>query len=403
MQQTVEATPDILAALNIIKDELQDHIDPLFTVKFNEGRSKVAFMSELEKYLNANPDNSIASISIRDLADYDEGEFKIDQFKFGGIDNINAVHQKVVDKMQRRKRVEEKLSKALDLGLISDEMFLDANNLLKGEDSEKFESGLDSITLPNDKGEDQDYSEEQLREHAKNTSLANLEGIIKNSDNPVLRELAHQEIKRREVEEHIQDDKKIEKSVVIESLEDDLPVEILKGCVMYYPQINKEKWNAELRKLIPEDITIEYESDPHITILYNLEHEKINVDEIRSVIQEITDHQLINFNLQPISVFENDKDVVKIGINDFRVLTQLNALLRERFPYQSNFPDYNPHITLAYVNKGEGERFKGISINPENWGLENNTDGIIVYSSPEKEKTLITETGKIIIPERRTV
>jgi hypothetical protein len=55
-------------------------------------------------------------------------------------------------------------------------------------------------------------------------------------------------------------------------------------------------------------------------------------------------------------LFENEKyDVLKfevVGDN----LHETNADLK-KFPHTTSFPDYNPHLTIAYLKKGEGSKY----------------------------------------------
>jgi len=64
----------------------------------------------------------------------------------------------------------------------------------------------------------------------------------------------------------------------------------------------------------------------------------------------------IEVNLSGISIFENPEfDVVKFDVNS-KLLTKLNTLMKQ-LPHTSTFPEYHPHITIAYVKKGEGNKY----------------------------------------------
>jgi hypothetical protein len=52
-----------------------------------------------------------------------------------------------------------------------------------------------------------------------------------------------------------------------------------------------------------------------------------------------------------------DYDVVKLSLRSPE-LTRLNAWCRARYAYTSNFPEYLPHVTLAYVLPGYGQKYK---------------------------------------------
>ena len=65
----------------------------------------------------------------------------------------------------------------------------------------------------------------------------------------------------------------------------------------------------------------------------------------------------INIKLVDVSCFENEKyDVVKFGVES-NELTILHEWLKHSFDYTSDFPDYNPHITIAYVKPDMGKKY----------------------------------------------
>lgn len=50
--------------------------------------------------------------------------------------------------------------------------------------------------------------------------------------------------------------------------------------------------------------------------------------------------------------FSNENDVIKVNVEDLNGnLTQLNKLVKSNFEYQNDYPDYKPHITIAYAKK----------------------------------------------------
>ncbi len=63
-----------------------------------------------------------------------------------------------------------------------------------------------------------------------------------------------------------------------------------------------------------------------------------------------------------LSCFENnnDYDVVILELKDNeikRVLSKLNKGFSEKYNIQSDYPVYTPHVTLAYVGKGNGKKY----------------------------------------------
>jgi 2'-5' RNA ligase len=102
------------------------------------------------------------------------------------------------------------------------------------------------------------------------------------------------------------------------------------------------------------------ENDHHITALYGLY--KTTADK---VIKKLKNEFLgpVNLELGRISLFKVNKDedpydVLKIDVIS-EDLIKINTFLRESFPYKSDYPDYKPHLTIAYCNKNQADKFKG--------------------------------------------
>jgi 2'-5' RNA ligase len=121
---------------------------------------------------------------------------------------------------------------------------------------------------------------------------------------------------------------------------------------------------------------------PHTTILFGLHHD----NDLPNLVKEylIPFDELNDIYVKNISLFENEEcDVVKMDIKS-KDLKKMNKKLRDNFEYTSDHPDYHPHLTIAYVKKGKGEKYTTkIS---DKIKLEVNK---YVYSSPEFKKTTI--------------
>jgi len=107
------------------------------------------------------------------------------------------------------------------------------------------------------------------------------------------------------------------------------------------------------------------ESEIHLTVKYGL-----HTDDWQDVEDVVRGFGPVSVTLGDTSIFaahENesqrggaDFDVVKIDVEGDR-LRQLNRLLAERLPHTDSFPEYRPHVTLAYVMPGEGQKYVGMS------------------------------------------
>jgi 2'-5' RNA ligase len=132
------------------------------------------------------------------------------------------------------------------------------------------------------------------------------------------------------------------------------------GCVMV--EIPVSNWDEITSSIDPEDVYNESEDgethgiqeNPHVTILYGL-HDNVTQEMVKSVFEGFTGS--INIEVDGIGVFENkDYDVVKFNVNPDGALQELHDEL-SKFPNSYQFPDYKPHITLAYIKKGLGKKY----------------------------------------------
>jgi len=154
------------------------------------------------------------------------------------------------------------------------------------------------------------------------------------------------------------------------------------GCVMV--EVPVSNWDEITSFIDPEDVYTGdddahgIQENPHVTILYGT-HEGVTEEDVKSVFEGFTGS--INIEVDGIGVFENkDYDVVKFNVNPDGALQELHDKLSE-FPNSNSFPDYKPHITIAYVNKGTGKKY----VKPDYKYTVKNVDKI-TYSMPSGEK-----------------
>ncbi len=128
------------------------------------------------------------------------------------------------------------------------------------------------------------------------------------------------------------------------------------GAVMLF--LDPPNWKDVTGMVEKEDLHEEegfgVEDEPHVTILYGL-HDDIPDEEIEEAISKMTAPEI---TLENISIFENEDkpfDVVKFDIGG-KELHKMNEMFAE-FPHTTDFPEYHPHATIAYVKKGKGEKY----------------------------------------------
>ena len=155
------------------------------------------------------------------------------------------------------------------------------------------------------------------------------------------------------------------------------------GCVMI--EIPVSNWKEITSSIDEEDIyeeegdsTYGIQQNPHVTLLYGLQ-DTVTPEMIKSVFDNFTDN--INIVVDGIDIFENEKfDVVKFNVKPDGALQYLHNEL-SKFPNSDQYPDYKPHITIAYVKKGTGKKY----IKPDYKYEVKNVDKI-TYSIPSGEK-----------------
>lgn len=132
------------------------------------------------------------------------------------------------------------------------------------------------------------------------------------------------------------------------------------GCLML--DLNIKGWNKITDKIDKEDIYdvpgYGIEDKPHITALFGFVHDKVSPEEVEKITKKLLQNKSkLTIKLNNISIFENkDYDVLKLDV-DSPDLHELNAALRETFPYKNDYPDYHPHMTIAYVKPGTGGKY----------------------------------------------
>lgn len=115
------------------------------------------------------------------------------------------------------------------------------------------------------------------------------------------------------------------------------------------------------KKIKDEDLTPEgKEDDFHITVKYGLSTQ--NPDDVASVVKDFGPVTVI---LGETSLFyhpteeeeeEVSFEVVKVDVES-EDLVKLNNLLKSTLENEDKYPEYHPHITLAYVKDGAGEKY----------------------------------------------
>lgn len=135
----------------------------------------------------------------------------------------------------------------------------------------------------------------------------------------------------------------------------------------------------EIQGYINSADVIKLEDNPHITIRYGLED--IDPERVARIIKQ---HQSIDVQLGGLSLFQGeDQDVLKIDVKS-KTLKSINSHL-SILPNTQTYSKYVPHLTVAYLKPGTGNKYVGRS------GLEKTrlTFKSMVYSDIDRNHTSI--------------
>lgn len=99
------------------------------------------------------------------------------------------------------------------------------------------------------------------------------------------------------------------------------------------------------------------EDNFHVTLLYGL-HDGVSLQEVKAALKGIKFGPIVLHNL---SKFDNPEyDVLKFDVRYHNkgenFLSKANESLK-KLPYTSDFPTYHPHATVAYLKKGEAQKY----------------------------------------------
>jgi 2'-5' RNA ligase len=109
------------------------------------------------------------------------------------------------------------------------------------------------------------------------------------------------------------------------------------------------------KKIKKSDIELGYGSGDcpiHATILSGLE-----TNSAEKIFDSVP-LKSIRYKITELDCFSNDKnDVLKFTVESDD-LKKLNKIISNKYKNTQNFPSYKPHITVAYLKVGRGEKYK---------------------------------------------
>jgi 2'-5' RNA ligase len=159
------------------------------------------------------------------------------------------------------------------------------------------------------------------------------------------------------------------------------------GCVML--NTNIRDWeDIHTGGIDPEDVykkplddSFGLEETPHMTIIYGIHEDEVTPEQMINVIKENMED--VTVSISKISIFENDEyDVVKYDIPVTEQIQAYRNMFINNFENTQSFPEYHPHMTIAYVAKGAGNKYSKELETPFNVTF---TKGIYSYHERNEE------------------
>lgn len=144
--------------------------------------------------------------------------------------------------------------------------------------------------------------------------------------------------------------------------------------------------NIPDKALYTKDPSMGREDEIHVTLLYGLVDN--DPSELEALLNRVNPFEI---RLGLITAFKDNKDyeVLKIDVESSG-LHKLHYLIEKLFPNKNSYPTYAPHVTIAFLKKGEAdkfigdEKFKGITFKANK----------IRFSDKDHKETIIDLNGQ---------
>ena len=145
-------------------------------------------------------------------------------------------------------------------------------------------------------------------------------------------------------------------------------------------------WGDVLIHVDPEDVFDPdgehgYTLYPHITVLYGL-HFVENPVKLMLYVDSVC--KSVDVEFTGISIFENEKfDVLKFDVNAPQLI-KLHNKVKSKFKCTVDFENYVPHMTIAFLQKGTGWKYKNLSFSVPKMKID-----LMRFTNSDGHETLI--------------
>lgn len=154
------------------------------------------------------------------------------------------------------------------------------------------------------------------------------------------------------------------------------------GCI--FLDLDISNWNNIIEKIDSDDLYNKkdpkygIQKRPHITILWGINSE-VKDSDVSNIINKYK-YEQFDIKLSNIDIFRNDNfDVLKFSVDNNDTLIKFNNEL-SNLPNSNEF-DYQPHITICYLENGKGDKYLS-----ENFKINSLEVKSITYSNPKGQE-----------------
>lgn len=179
-----------------------------------------------------------------------------------------------------------------------------------------------------------------------------------------------------------------------------------KCCVLFNVSERIAKPLTKLGRLIREEDLHEYgiEREPHVTGLYGITPTETVLQDTQQVLKQFP-KSAVTAKLGECSLFQNSEfDVLKFDVFS-PDLNDVNDLLTKNVDYTNDFTDYHPHLTIAYLKPGAGEKYVNkinnslrgypLEFGPPIFSDQNQKHTSLILGYPDNENAKHPDTGQM--------
>lgn len=162
------------------------------------------------------------------------------------------------------------------------------------------------------------------------------------------------------------------------------------ACMMFQvPDSVKNRIKKLQAEVDKEDVHPEegLEDDIHVTLLYGIEDSPEVKEQARELLASVKPVQAHTGSIEIFKPEKEDYDVIVLRAHGSAVHA-LRKKVESALPNKQTFPEYKPHITVGYVKKGTGDKYKDLEAPAVSFVMRS-----VKYSDIKKEESVMDLGG----------